>query len=217
MDSNRIVVVFDLDDTLYKEIDYLKSAYLEIAAAIGHLDAYDFMLNSYLADENAFEKVIENFKLSLSIQQLLDIYRNHKPSIVLNDDTTSTLNELEDNGAELCLLTDGRSITQRNKIESLGLRHWFDADNILISEEFGKSKPSLQCYQFFMDRYPNSHFVAVGDNTSKDFITANNLGWTTICLLDDGSNIHKQDFNLDKEYLPKYRINNINQIIHYYV
>ena len=216
MGNKNNVIIFDLDDTLYKEIDYLKSAYREIAAVIGHLNAYDFMLNSYFAGENAFEKVVEKYKLPLSIKQLLDIYRKHKPDLALNDDTITTLNKLEDDGTKLCLLTDGRSITQRNKIESLGLRHWFDADNILISEEFGKGKPSLECYKYFMDRNQNSHFIAVGDNTSKDFITPNNIGWTTFCLIDDGSNIHKQDFNLDKEYLPKYKINNIKQIIQYY-
>lgn len=212
-----LVVVFDLDDTLYKEIDFLKSAYREITDSIGHQDAYDLLLNSYIAGENAFENVIEKYNLSFSIKQLLKIYRNHMPDIALNDDTISTLNELKNRGIQICLLTDGRSVTQRNKIKALGLYQWIDYDNILISEEYEKAKPSIECYKYFIDRYLGSQFIVVGDNTDKDFITPNSLGWTTICLLDDGSNIHKQDFSLDREFLPKYRINNINQIMQCYV
>ena len=33
----------------------------------------------------------------------------------------------------------------------------------------------------------------MGDNLKKDFLTPNRLGWQTVCLRDDGRNIHKQD------------------------
>ena len=64
------VVCFDLDDTLYKEIDYLKSAYREIAEYAaehcrGYSDpvsvlahkAYDVMLAAYQEGQNAFEEL----------------------------------------------------------------------------------------------------------------------------------------------------------------
>ena len=41
------VICFDLDDTLYKEIDYLKSAYKEIAVWVGHPEAAEQMLDWY--------------------------------------------------------------------------------------------------------------------------------------------------------------------------
>ena len=49
----------------------------------------------------------------------------------------------------------------------------------------------------------------VGDNTEKDFFAPNQLGWKTVCILNDGRNIHQQDFELKKEFLPKYKINDI--------
>lgn len=68
-----IIVCFDLDDTLYKEIDFLKSAYQEIAGyAAGQctgssdsvtilaLKAYNRMLNAYSGGQNAFEE-LNNF------------------------------------------------------------------------------------------------------------------------------------------------------------
>lgn len=46
------IVVFDLDDTLYKEVDFLKSAYMEISnRLISHYDLpedlYNIMMDLY--------------------------------------------------------------------------------------------------------------------------------------------------------------------------
>lgn len=206
------VIVFDLDDTLYKEIDFLKSAYHEIVEVIGHPEAFDFMLDCYFLGENAFQCVIYKYNLSYTVEQLLVIYRNHKPGISLAPSTIATLDELKASGAILCLLTDGRSVTQRNKIEALGLVRWFSLDDILISEEFGHSKPSMECYHYFINRHPDAEFVVIGDNPAKDFITPNKLGWTTICLCSNGQNIHDQNLEVEKSYLPKHSINNLSEI-----
>jgi putative hydrolase of the HAD superfamily len=56
------------------------------------------------------------------------------------------------------------------------------------------------------------NYYYVGDNTSKDFVAPNRLGWTTICLLDDGRNIHKQDFSLPQDMLPQHKISKIRDI-----
>ena len=206
------VLIFDLDDTLYKEIDFLKSAYREIAKVIGHPEAFDFMLDSYLYGDNAFKSVIYKYHLKFTVGQLLDIYRNHKPDISLEQDTATTLDALKASGAIMCLLTDGRSLTQRNKIEAFRLNRWFADEDILISEEFGYGKPSIECYQYFLDRYPDAQFTVIGDNPAKDFLTPNRLGWMTICLQSNGLNIHKQNLKVPKEYLAKHKIDNLSQI-----
>ena len=206
------VFIFDLDDTLYKEIDFLKSAYHEIAKVIGHPEAFDFMLDSYLYGDNAFKSVIYKYHLKFTVGQLLDIYRNHKPDISLEQDTATTLDALKASGAIMCLLTDGRSLTQRNKIEAFRLNRWFADEDILISEEFGYGKPSIECYQYFLDRYPDAQFTVIGDNPAKDFLTPNKLGWMTICLRPNGQNIHNQNLKVPKEYLAKHKIDNLSQI-----
>ena len=210
-----IVLIFDLDDTLYKEIDFLKSGYREIVEAIGHPEAFDFMLDSYFHGENVFQSVIDKYNLPYTVEQLLVIYRNHKPCISLAPSTVATLDELKASGTIMCLLTDGRSVTQRNKIEALGLARWFSPDDILISEEFGHSKPSMACYQYFLDRFPDAEFVVIGDNPAKDFVIPNKFGWKTISLLDDGRNIHKQKRMVDNEYNPAYQINQLKALVDY--
>ena len=206
------VICFDLDDTLYKEIDYLKSAYREIAMSVGHPEAAVRMLDWYYAKENAFEKLIETYGLSITVSDCLKIYRNHFPEISLDAGVKEFLVELKDNGAKLGLISDGRSTTQRIKIKALGLEGFFDIE--IISEEFGSEKPSLKNYQAVMDKFSErQRFIYVGDNPAKDFIAPNQLGWGTYCLKDEGRNIHEQNMSLAKEFLPQHVINKIDEII----
>ena len=84
----------------------------------------------------------------------------------------------------------------------------------VISEDFGSEKPALANFEYFMKRYPGcSDFTYVGDNPDKDFIAPNTLGWETICLRDDGRNIHKQEFSVvSDEAMPNKMVMNISMI-----
>ena len=222
------VICFDLDDTLYKEIDYLKSAYREIAEySAGHCEgcsdcvgmlaikAYNRMLDAYREGLNAFEELNKFLGLELPISDFLYIYRTHKPKIALLEDVVQTLDALKAEDVRIGLITDGRSVQQRNKIEALGLGKWIEEEDIVISEEFGSEKPALANYEFFMKRYPECHdFTYVGDNLKKDFIAPNALGWQTVCLKDDGRNIHRQEFSTVKEEaMAKRRIETLLELI----
>lgn len=206
------VICFDLDDTLYKEIDYLKSAYIEIAESVGHPEAAGRMLDWYQAGENAFKKLIETYGLPVGIADLLKIYREHYPDIHLEEGVKEYLVGLKEDGAKLGLISDGRSLTQRNKIKALGLEGLFDIE--IISEEFGSEKPCLKNYQAVKEKFPERKvFVYVGDNTAKDFFAPNQLGWRTVCIKNDGRNIHRQEMSLKKEYMPQYVVLSIKKLI----
>ena len=197
MTQKSRVVVFDLDDTLYKEQDYLRSAYREIAAMMeshyGLEGIYDQMLKWWQEGENVFQRLV-SYCPQFTVNDLLTIYRSHIPAIRLDGQTKSLLDRLYPH-AVLGLITDGRSLTQRHKIDALGLSAYIDEKDILISEETGFEKPSDEPFRHFMERYPSRTYYYIGDNPAKDFIAPNRLGWTTICLLDDGRNIHPQDFH----------------------
>lgn len=221
------VICFDLDDTLYKEIDYLKSAYREIVKyAAGQctgcsdsvnnlaIKAYNRMFDAYREGQNAFEELNKFLGLELPISDYLYIYRNHKPKIALSEDIVRTLEALKTEGVRIGLITDGRSVQQRSKIEALGLSRWIDEKDMVISEEFGSEKPALANYEYFMERYPEYHdFTYVGDNLKKDFLAPNSLGWMTVCLKDDGRNIHRQETkDISKDKMPKRWIDKLNDI-----
>ena len=196
---NKLCVVFDLDDTLYKEIDYLKSAYRFIANQLEarHCSAeriYNTMLDEYYNGRNAFAIVKSTFDIDTPTETLLQWYRTHIPNIALPEDSKNLLDHLRDKDIPIGILTDGRSITQRNKINALGLSDYIPKQNIVISEEFGSEKPDEKNYRYFESLYPEiENFIYVGDNPRKDFIAPNRLGWKTIGLLDDGHNVHKQE------------------------
>ena len=202
--------IFDLDDTLVYEIDYLKSAYNEIALSIADSDLFARMMKWYESGHDVFQ--ILNEKYGIKKDDLLQQYRMHTPSLILNEGVRDVIKEIKKNGHFLGLITDGRIVTQRNKLKALGIENLFD--KIIISEEIGSSKPSKSNFEAFLNADIDEYFY-IGDNVSKDFVTPNYLGWTSICLLDQGKNIHKQNFNLSASYLPKIKIKSISQLSQY--
>ena len=94
------VICFDLDDTLYKEIDYLTSAYREIARyAAAHCpvdmdsqqrlseEGYLQMMTAYQQGENAFAALNSRLGLHIPVSDYLTLYRNHVPKIALCNTT----------------------------------------------------------------------------------------------------------------------------------
>ena len=61
--------------------------------------------------------------------------------------TKHLLDVLKEKNIPAGLITDGRSVTQRNKLKSLGLLNYFK--EVIISEEFGSEKPGLKELSFF--------------------------------------------------------------------
>tara|TARA_B110000438_G_scaffold135389_1_gene130916 strand:+ start:2617 stop:3285 length:669 start_codon:yes stop_codon:yes gene_type:complete len=212
-------IIFDLDDTLYKEIYYVRSGFNAVSiyvaekTSLNHNNLLENLMLNYNSDMNPFLSLIEKYSLNITIQKMKNIYRSHFPSIQLDKNTKEILTILKKRKELRGLLTDGRLLQQRNKIESLGLGQYFN--DILISDEFGSEKPSIKNYSYFMDMGKGIElkYYYIGDNPNKDFISANKLGWITICLRDNGQNIHDQNFTLEKEYLPKHIIDNIEDVL----
>ena len=211
------VVVFDLDDTLYSEVDFLKSAYKEIAIKIAieinvpNKVVYEDMLEYFYNRKNVFEDILLKYNSHLKVPELLNVYRNHKPQINLSEDRIEVLNFFKSKHVSLGLLTDGRSVQQRNKIEALNLNQWFT--EIVISEEFGSEKPNINNFKHFEDVFGSGNYFYIGDNIKKDFVAPNKLNWTTICLKDNGLNIHSQNTtNVNKQHLAQHNISEFSEL-----
>lgn len=206
--------VFDLDDTLFQEVDFLKSAYRHISLRLAsslNADLYEEMWNRYLRKENVFKWIMDQYGKMLpaiTLQWLLKEYREHIPSIELSRETLEFLHFARRFSIPAGLITDGRSITQRNKLKALGIEKYFV--DIIISEEFGSEKPDERNYLFFEEKYPGSNFYFFGDNTSKDFIVPARLGWKTVCIKNTGNHIHEQD--LQKEPVPDFIVANFKEV-----
>ncbi|MCD8388270.1 MAG: HAD family hydrolase [Bacteroidales bacterium] len=173
------MVVFDLDDTLYKERDYVESGNRAVMAWLRQMHP------------------------SLTEQQLrlipwgdeeLRVYRNHFPGIKLPAESRAALDALKSAGVPMAIITDGRSVQQRNKYRALGLDDYIPPERLLISEEVGARKTEPDAFLRLMEMYPQeTDWLYVGDNVAKDFFHPNRLGWRTAMLLDPAAfNIHPQ-------------------------
>ena len=110
-------VVFDLDDTLVKEIDYLKSAFASIATYVdpSNVTLFDDMFKWYQSKQDVFGNLEQQYKKPLKAELKL-MYRNHLPNFDPRSKNRQLLIDLKSQGHFLGLVTDGFSITQRNKI-----------------------------------------------------------------------------------------------------
>ncbi|MGL2995206.1 HAD family hydrolase [Flavobacterium sp. TSSA_36] len=210
--NKKKCIVFDLDDTLVYEVEFLKSAFIEISNFIAPLSSnllFEKMIGWFLDGQNVFNELL-NLHPELVKDDLLSIYRNHKPTLALNDGAYEILNYCIENYYYVGLITDGRTITQRNKLQALNIENYFT--KIIISEEFGTEKPSINNFKVFHELGADEFFY-IGDNPKKDFITPNKLGWTSVCLKDKGQNIHEQHFDLPSAYLPQLVISSLNELI----
>ena len=78
--------------------------------------------------------------------------------------------------AARALITDGRSLTQRLKIQALGLTDLFD--DILISEATQSEKPDDKRFVFLYKQIlrPQKRFIYIGDNIKKRFCRTQQTG-----------------------------------------
>ena len=80
VDKNT-VIVFDLDDTLYNEMEYLRSAYAEIAKALQPDDwqsLFSRMYSLFRSKEDVFEFVASKYGVEKTT--LLKQYRQASPT-----------------------------------------------------------------------------------------------------------------------------------------
>ena len=219
------MTVFDLDDTLFKERDFVTSSFKVIARGADRrgIISYEKALAILCAGRDggmAFSSLAEEVAArapgcGLTEEWMVNTYRTHTPDIKLDDATESVLAALRERGETLGLITDGRSNTQRAKIKALGLERFIEPRNILVSGETGFDKTHREPFDMIMMRNPaERRYVYVGDNSAKDFIWPNKLGWLTVQLDDaDGVNIHPQSSDRPAAFLPQRHIGSLSQLL----
>lgn len=167
------------------------------------------MFSLYRCSENVFDFLAEAYHCDKT--ELISTYRNHQPDISLSPGTRALLKNIKGKSGKLGLITDGRSQTQRAKLEALGIQDLFD--KIIISEELGSEKPAKRNYMVIEEAFPDHSYCYIADNIRKDFIAPNQLGWDTVCLLDNGLNIHHDaHLYMSPEHLPQQFVASLDEI-----
>ncbi len=183
-------VVFDLDDTLYDECDYVVSGKGAVASLLKTLCGIDITEQVHDTSDDFLATALQCCGLLEETKEsLLWVYRLHRPTITCRPGVIDLWKRLKSAGTPICIITDGRFVTQSLKIEALGL----NPDRTFISEMMGAEKPSMVSFHSVQVAFPASEYVYVGDNPAKDFIAPHQLGWRTFGLTTRSTNVHQCD------------------------
>jgi len=217
-------VIFDLDDTLYDEIDYCKSGFTAVARYLSHTFprqvttdlAYTTLWDIFESGEHTatFNHALSALELKFDekfIRGLILIYRKHIPKLLLPRESRQVLDDLKSDFT-LAILTDGYLPGQRLKIKALGIQTYFK--HIVYTEQLGRQfwKPSPVGFETLARGLdcPFESMVYVGDNALKDFVGPNQLGMTSIQVVRD-LGIHRESQN-DPAAQPQFQLASLSEL-----
>ncbi|WP_420265085.1 HAD family hydrolase [Candidatus Magnetominusculus dajiuhuensis] len=195
--------LFDLDDTLYREMDYVEGGFRAVGGFLSNRygfkekEVFDKAVNILHTSGRGkvFDKLIEFLGISNEeiVRYLIYIYRTHKPAISVYGDVIPVFEYLRSTGVKTGLITDGMAIVQQNKVSALGIAGLFDV--IIYTDAIGADywKPSPVAFNMALNilNTPACESVYVGDDPSKDFIAPNALAMKTVQIIRN-SGTHKQ-------------------------
>ena len=175
-------IVFDLDDTLYGEKEYVRSGYRAIAELLPRVDQMESKLwQAFEQKKSAIDEVLtaEEIYTEELKQKCLATYRFHLPDIHLYEGAKELLLQFRADGYKLGIITDGRPEGQRAKIKVLGLDEL--VDYIIVTDELGGPeyrKPNKAAFVKMRDALgvDFDQMCYIGDNIKKDFIAPEILG-----------------------------------------
>ena len=111
-------VIFDLDDTLYSEKEYVRSGYKAVSDYLG--GGFEKILWKFFEDgKPAIDELLKSLGREPEKETVLEIYRSHIPSIQPYDGVPEMITSLKNRGIKEGIITDGRPEGQRNKIKHL--------------------------------------------------------------------------------------------------
>jgi putative hydrolase of the HAD superfamily len=185
-------VVFDIDDTLYLERDYVRSGFHAVGALARQvLGVPDLADRAWAAFEDGVRSTVFDVALAQCgvevtpelIAQLVARYREHLPDIKLLEDARACLDRLGHVAAvTMAVVTDGPLASQQAKARSLGLATW--SQDVIFTEALGAGfgKPDPRAFELVEQRFgvTGDRCVYVADNPGKDFAAPHQLGWMTI-------------------------------------
>jgi putative hydrolase of the HAD superfamily len=184
-------IVFDMDDTLYSEKDFVlsgfqavaewSSANLGITSERGYATLFD--LYSQGVRNDTFDRWLTIHELARPelAAKFVEIYRAHIPCITPFPESIELLKLLQ-GYYKIGLVSDGYLAVQQAKWQALGLANFFDA--VVFSDSLGREnwKPSTAPFQLVLDKLgvAPEFSVYIGDNPRKDFFGARKLGMYAI-------------------------------------
>ncbi|MCQ9291262.1 HAD family hydrolase [Staphylococcus hyicus] len=194
--------IFDLDDTLYDQLQAFNVAYhyhfadsdIDVSSLYRHFRHYSDLVFEQTQDGRMTVTEMHIYRITAALNDF-DIALPEKKAIAFQRDYARALNgialshpiktllyQLKTKRVPCGIITNGESHHQRSKIKTLGLNHYISESHMFISAEEGMSKPDVALFQQVvneLDLNPQNTFY-IGDNFENDVIGALNAGWRVI-------------------------------------
>uniref|UniRef100_A0A7V4TFB5 HAD family hydrolase n=1 Tax=Candidatus Caldatribacterium saccharofermentans TaxID=1454753 RepID=A0A7V4TFB5_9BACT len=215
------LVLFDLDDTLYPESDFVFSGFRRVAQAVEEKFGierslvFGLLTREFFIDRRlVIDRVLRVLGLYCEglVRELVELYRTHNPQISLYEDARIVIPILKEHQMMLGIVTDGHPVTQRLKVQALQIEEYFD--KIVYTWELGLncSKPSIVPFVKILTESSVSpkEAIFVGDNLEKDFKGPKDIGMKSVQVLREG--IYKNAVAPDQSYEPDFRIFSLTEL-----
>jgi putative hydrolase of the HAD superfamily len=184
-------IVFDLDDTLYPQSQFLEGAWRHVARVARRYDAPEEMFRVALVRTAARGsdqgRIINDALVALDLQHvpsepLVDAFRRYSPAKLMPFRGVPQMLARVRSKVPIALLTDGEALGQRAKLRALRLEHAFDA--AIFSDELGRGhrKPHPAPFRQALSTLgvAAEEAVMIGDRPDKDVAGATVVGMRAI-------------------------------------
>jgi putative hydrolase of the HAD superfamily len=212
-----MVLIFDLDDTLYDEITFVYSGFKAVASFLHIACGIDetIVFNDCVSELNQngrghiFDVLLKKHNIHAKhlVKKCISVYRLHSPNITLNTDATNFLTSFT---GPKYVVTDGNRLVQGNKAKALYLNRY--VKKVFVTHAYGlkHSKPSPYCFQKIseIEKVPYEQCVYIGDNPKKDFVNIKKLGFKTIRIVQGMF----KDITLDEHHEAHKSIHSLNEL-----
>lgn len=183
-------VVFDMDDTLFRETEFVFSGYAAVSKRVGPSlgvpsnKVFLELMEIFATPDRskAFNVLLDRYGREDLINDCVATYRNHRPDISLTQDASFALSACLRYGP-VGLVTDGPESMQAAKVEALHLRE--RGVFVVLSDSLGgraawKPSPVGLLEVAHRMQIPTDQLVYVADNPLKDFLAATRAGMKSI-------------------------------------
>ncbi|MDP6943292.1 MAG: HAD family hydrolase [Myxococcota bacterium] len=190
-DATSTCIVWDVDDTLYLERDYVRSGFTAVGQALRDAHGIDgFGESAWRLFEagvrgDTFDRALADLGVegaSSLVPWMVGVYREHRPDIALCEDAAQAVAALSE--LPMAAITDGPLASQQAKVDALGVADFASPVILTATLGPGMGKPHPRAFEAVMTAHGGApeRFVYVADNPHKDFIGPRALGWRTVRL-----------------------------------
>lgn len=196
---------FDLDDTLYDQLQPFQAAYNRVFSTITDISILELFKKSREYSDKVFaltesgemslEKMhqyrmmnaFKDFGYSISTDEadaFQKEYKDHQYKVSIIPEMKNILHYLNRKDIPIYVTTNGPARHQRLKLASLNLDDLIPESHIFISSEVGYAKPRKEFFEY-VNRKTNTQpadSYMVGDSFENDIIGADLAGWHSIWI-----------------------------------